>query len=104
MDEVFRVLLKEARRKAILKAKGPAKIPAVPTAWKYPTLLERKYANYLVRLISRMTKVGVEWVKTEYPAALEAYRQPTAWSWTPRPTNSPTACPAPWMPSSTPWD
>lgn len=77
MDETFRVLLREARRKAILKAKGPAKIPTVPTAWKYPTLLERKYSNYLVRLISRMTKVGVDWVKTEYPAALEAYRPTT---------------------------
>lgn len=77
MDETFRVLLREARRKAILKAKGPAKIPTVPTAWKYPTLLERKYSNYLVRLISRMTNVGVDWVRTEYPAALEAYRPTT---------------------------
>ena len=68
-------MLEESRRQAILKGKGKPKMPSFPRpVWKYPTLQERKYVNYLISTFASMAKASVRWVKDEYPKALEAYQ------------------------------
>lgn len=75
LDQGFQVALEESRRQAILKGKGKPKMPSFPRpVWKYPTLQERKYVNYLIALFAPMSKVAVRWVKNEYPGALAKYQ------------------------------
>ena len=85
LDQGFQVTLEESRRQAILKGKGKPRMPSFPRpVWKYPTLQERKYVNYLISLFAPMSKVAVKWVKEEYPKALEAYhgkRDGDAWGY-----------------------
>ena len=85
LDHGFQVMLEESRRQAILKGKGKPKMPSFPRpVWKYPTLQERKYVNYLITLFAPMSKASVRWVKNEYPGALAKYqdkRDSDAWGY-----------------------
>ena len=85
LDQGFQVALEESRRQAILKGKGKPKMPSFPRpVWKYPTLQERKYVNYLIALFAPMSKVAIKWVKEEYPKALVKYqgkRDGDAWGY-----------------------
>ena len=85
LDHGFQVMLEESRRQAILKGKGKPRMPSFPRpVWKYPTLQERKYVNYLIALFAPMSKASVRWVKNEYPGALSKYqdkRDSDAWGY-----------------------
>ena len=99
LDQGFQVALEESRRQAILKGKGKPRMPSFPRpVWKYPTLQERKYVNYLISLFAPMSKASVRWVKNEYPGALAKYqgkRDGDAWGYLGLDTWQPVTCIAP---------
>lgn len=75
MDPMFRALLVQRRRQQLIAAKGKAvPVPKVPVA-KYPVLLERKYAAWIMRLLQPLATVSNAWAKNEYPKILEAYQK-----------------------------
>lgn len=74
-DPMFRALLVQRRRQQLIAAKGKAvPVPKVPMA-RYPVLLERRYAAWLMRLLQPLSKVSNAWAKNEYPKILEAYQK-----------------------------
>lgn len=74
-DPMFRTLLVQRRRQLLIQSKGkPVPYPKVP-APRYPVLLERKYAAWIMRLLQPLAAVSNAWARDEYPAALEAYRK-----------------------------
>lgn len=74
-DPMFRSLLVQRRRQQLIAAKGrPVPVPKVPMA-RYPVLLERKYAAWLMRLLQPLAAVSNAWAKNEYPKVLEEYRR-----------------------------
>ena len=83
LDTTFLSMLEASRRQEILRTKGKPKMPRFPKpVWKYPTLQERKYVNYLISLFATISKVPVKWVKEEYKAALDKYNGKTdAWGY-----------------------
>lgn len=83
LDHGFLMALEASRRAEILRTKGHPKIPKFPVpAWKYPILPERKYTNYLISLMAPLTKVAVQWAKTEYSKALNKYQgKSDAWGY-----------------------
>ena len=83
LDTGFQMALEASRRSEILRTKGRPKMPKFPKpVWKYPTLTERKYTNYLVSLMAPLTKIPVKWVKEEYPEALKKYQgKADAWGY-----------------------
>ena len=83
LDTTFLSMMEASRRQEILRTKGKPKMPRFPKpVWKYPTLQERKYVNYLISLFAPISKVPVKWVKEEYKAALDKYNGKTdAWGY-----------------------
>jgi len=73
-DPIFRELLRQARRREIIKTKGKPKYPKMP-APRFPVLVERKYAAYLIRLLSPLAQIPKQWVKEKYPSILESYKR-----------------------------
>ena len=74
-DPMFHALLVQRRRQLLIKSKGrPVPVPRMPAA-KYPVLLERKYAAWIMRLLQPLASVSNAWAKNEYPTILEAYRK-----------------------------
>lgn len=74
LDTTFLSMLEASRRQEILRTKGRPKMLRFPKpVWKYPTLQERKYVNYLISLFAPISKIPVKWVKEEYKAALDKY-------------------------------
>ena len=74
-DPMFHALLVQRRRQLLIKSKGrPVPVPKMP-AVKYPVLLERKYAAWIMRLLQPLATVSNAWAKNEYPKILEAYRK-----------------------------
>lgn len=74
-DPMFRALLVQRRRQQLIAAKGrPVPYPKVP-APKYPVLLERKYAAWIMRLLQPLATVSNAWAKTEYSQVLQAYQR-----------------------------
>lgn len=74
-DPMFRALLVQRRRQQLIAAKGrPVPVPKVPMA-RYPVLLERRYAAWIMRLLQPLAAVSNAWAKNEYPKVLEEYRR-----------------------------
>lgn len=74
-DPMFHALLVQRRRQLLIQSKGrPVPVPKVP-APRYPVLLERKYAAWLMRLLQPLATVSNAWTKNEYPQVLEEYRK-----------------------------
>lgn len=74
-DPMFHALLVQRRRQLLVQFKGrPVPVPKVPVA-RYPVLLERKYAAWLMRLLQPLATVSNAWARDEYPQVLAAYRK-----------------------------
>lgn len=77
-DPLFRALLVQHRRQQLIAAKGrPVPVPKVPQA-KYPILLERRYAAWLMRLLQPLGAVSAAWVRDEYRQVLATYQRQDA--------------------------
>lgn len=74
-DPMFRQLLIQRRRQLLIQSKGKSvPYPKVP-APRYPVLLERKYAAWIMRLLQPLATISNAWARDEYPGILEAYRR-----------------------------
>lgn len=73
-DPMFRAILIQARRQALIKSKGKPKYPKMPIA-RYPVLIERRYSAYLQKLLAPIAKISTAWARTQYAQVLQEYKR-----------------------------